>query len=103
MTLSRSQAMHRGPRPAVRAVVAMLTAAALPPLAGCSSMCQRHERAAQVLDEQTVLLCKLKAERADPRVSAKVAADPDLKASEVHLNLVIEMLIRSNGAVKTAL
>jgi len=102
MIPSESQAMHLGRRPKVRAVLAIVAAAALPALAACSSTCHRHESAAHVLDKQNVMLSKLKVERADPRVAKKVEADPDLKASETHLNLVIEMLMRSNSAVKTA-
>ena len=103
MIHSRSEAMHPGRRPWMRAVLTFAAAAALPALAACSSTCHRHESAGRVLDEQSVMLSKLKVERADPHVAAKVQADPDLKASEEHLNMVIEMLTRSNSAVKAAL
>ena len=103
MIPSRSEAMHPGRRPWVRAVLFLAAAAALPALAACSSTCHRVEVAGRVLDEQSVMLDKLKVERADPRVATKVQADPDLKASEEHLNMVIEMLMHSSSAVKAAL
>ena len=103
MIHSVSKAMHPGRRPWVRAVLSLAAAAALPALAACSSTCHRVDLASRVLDEQSVMLGKLKVERADTRVSTKVQADPDLKAAEEHLNMVIEMLTRSSGAVKAAL
>ena len=103
MIHSRSEAMHPGRRPWMRAVFTFAAAAALLALAACSSTCHRHESAGRVLDEQSAMLSKLKVERADPHVATKVQADPDLKASEEHLNMVIEMLTRSNSAVKAAL
>ncbi len=72
-------------------------------LAACSSVCQKTESADRVLDEQSAVLTKLKVERADPRVAAKLQADPDLSASEEHLSQVIERLIRSNSALRSAL
>jgi len=87
----------------MRAVLCFAAAAAFPAFVACSSTCHRHESAGRVLDEQSVMLSKLKVERADPHIATKVQADPDLKASEEHLNLVIEMLLRSSSAVKAAL
>ena len=103
MIHSVSEAMHPGRRPWVRAVLSLAAAAALPSLVACSSTCHRHETAGRVLDEQSVMLGKLKVERADTRVSTKVQADPDLKAAEEHLNMVIDMVTRSSSAVKSAL
>lgn len=102
MIHSVPESMHPGRRPWVRAVLSLAVAAALPSLVACSSTCHRHESAGRVLDEQGVMLGKLKVERADTRVSTKVQADPDLKAAEEHLNMVIDMVTRSNSAVKAA-
>lgn len=87
----------------MRAMLALVTLAALPALAACSSTCRRHEMAEHVLDQQNAMLESVLKERADGRVATKVKADPDLKAAEEHLNMAIEMLKRSNGAMKTAL
>ena len=103
MIQSPSKAMQPGRRPWVRAVFSFAATAALPVFAACSSTCLKHETVARVLDEQGVMLDKLKVERADTRVSTKVQADPDLKAAEEHLNMVIDMMMRSSGAVKAAL
>jgi hypothetical protein len=103
MIPSERLAMHRGRRPMTRSVFVLLTLAALPALAACSSTCRRHELAGRVLDEQNAMLERVLKERADGRVATKVQADSDLKAAEEHLNMAIEMLRRSNGAVKTAL
>lgn len=103
MIRSERLAMHRGRRPMMRALLALVTAAALPALAACSSTCRRHEIAAHVLDEQNAMLESVLKERADGRVATKVQADSDLRAAEEHLNKAIEMLKHSNGAVKTAL
>jgi hypothetical protein len=103
MIHSSSEALHPGRRPRMRAILCFAAAAALPALTACSSTCHRQESVGRVLDEQSVMLSKLKTERSDPHVATKVQADPDLKASEEHLNLVIEMLLRSSGAVKAAL
>lgn len=103
MIQSERLAMHRCRRPMMRAVLTLLAVAALPALAACSSTCRRHEMAGHVLDEQNAMLESVLKERADGRVATKVQADSDLKAAEEHLNMAIEMLKRSNGAVKTAL
>ncbi len=103
MIRSERLAMHRGRRPMMRAVLILVTAVALPALAACSSTCRRHEIAGRVLDEQNALLESVLKERADGRVATKVQADPDLKSAEEHLKMAIEMLKRSNGAVRTAL
>lgn len=103
MIQSERLAMHRGRRPMMRAVLALVTLAALPALAACSSTCRRHELAGRIIDEQNAMLESVLKERADGRVATKVQADPDLKAAEEHLNMAIEMLKSSNSAVKTAL
>lgn len=103
MIPSERFASDLGRRPMMRAVLTLFMVAALPALAACSSTCRRHEMAGRVLDEQNAMLESVLKERADGRVATKVQADSDLKAAEEHLNMAIEMLKRSNGAVKTAL
>ena len=72
------------------------------PLAACSSMCHRVVATGRVLDDENALLLKLRVERADPRVSTKLQADPDLKSAEEHLQTVIDAITRSNAVIKAA-
>jgi len=102
MTEEMGKAIHRARRAMMGAYLASAFIVFIGCGAGCSSMSLRDQAAVDVLNTQTEVLDKLAIERADPRVARKVNADPDLKRAEEHLQLVIEMMKRSNESVKNS-
>ena len=103
MVAKEVKAMQRARRAMMQACRAGCLLASISVVTGCSSVSHRDEVAVEVLNTQTEVLDKLAIERADPKVARKVNADPDLKAAEDHLQLVIEMMKRSNQSVKNSL
>lgn len=72
-------------------------------LTGCASVDRKEETIGEILTKESVLLQKVKLERAQPEVSDAVLQSDSLKKAEAHLSLALDEIIRANEVVTTKL
>jgi len=84
------------------AVTATLSLLMIQIVSGCSSVSPRHEKVSDVLERQNALIGKIKKERTQEEIAAKVAGDPTLAPAEVRLNHALDELTESNVVVQEA-
>ncbi len=72
-------------------------------LTGCASVDRREETVEEILTKESVLLQKVKLERAQPEVSDAVLQSESLKKAEAHLSLALDEIIKANEVVTTKL
>lgn len=72
-------------------------------LTGCASVDRKEETIEEILNKESVLLQKVKQERAQPEVSQAVLQSDSLKKAEAHLSLALDEIIKANEVVTVKL